>query len=64
MTEILFQTSHGAIATTVTFLPFRDARRFIQNMVADLMAQGTEISFISNDRVTTRSGRSVFIKGA
>lgn len=64
MTEILFQDAHGSRPVQVAFETFRNARKYIANVAADLRASGVEIAFQSAQRVTTVSGRSVFIKGA
>ena len=64
MTPILLQTENGARPVQVAFLSFRDARAYISDVRDGLIAQGAILTYSSNDRVTTSTGRSVFIKGA
>ncbi len=64
MTPILLQTENGARPVQVAFLPFREARTYIRDVRDGLIAQGIALSHSTNDRVTTSTGRSVFIQGA
>ena len=64
MTPILLQTENGARPVQVAFLSFRDARAYIRDVTEGLMAQGIALTHSTAQRVTTASGRSVFIAGA
>ena len=46
------------------FLTFRDATAYIRDVRDGLLAQGAILTHSTNDRVTTSTGRSVFIQGA
>lgn len=63
MTPILLQTKPGARPVQVAFLSFRDAKAYIRDVTEGLMAQGIALSHSTSQRVTTVSGRSVFIQG-
>lgn len=63
MTPILLQTENGSRPVQVAFLSFRDAKRYIAEVAAELKEAGIALSFLSAQRVTTVSGRSVFIQG-
>ena len=64
MTEILLQTENGARPVQVAFLSFREARAYIRDVTEGLMAQGIALTHSTSQRVTTSTGRSVFIAGA
>ena len=63
MTPILLQTENGSRSVQVAFLSFRDARAYIRDVTEGLMAQGIALSHSTSQRVTTVSGRSVYIQG-
>lgn len=64
MTPILLQTENGARPVQVAFLSFREAREYIRDVTEGLKAQGIALTHSTSQRVTTVSGRSVFIQGA
>ena len=63
MTAIMMQTENGARPVQVAFLSFRDARAYIRDTTEGLMALNIALTHATSQRVTTASGRSVFIQG-
>ena len=63
MTPILLQTKPGTRPVQVAFPSFRDAKAYIRDVTEGLKAQGIALSHSTSQRVTTVSGRSVFIQG-
>ena len=64
MTAILLQTENGSRPVQVAYLSFREAKRYIQDFAYECQQSGIALSLSTAQRVTTVSGRSVFIQGA
>lgn len=64
MTPILLQTENGSRPVQVAFLSFREAKAYISDFAYECQTAGIALSLNTKQRVTTVSGRSVFIKGA
>lgn len=64
MTPILLQTKPGTRPVQVAFLSYRDAKAYIRDVRDGLLEQGAILTHSTSQRVTTVSGRSVFIQGA
>lgn len=64
MTAILLQTENGSRPVQVAFLSFREAKAYISDFAYECKAAGIALASETSQRVTTVSGRSVFIQGA